>query len=317
MEINCSVEPCPVILNATCVFYEGGNLVYTGINTNDSVQTALQKIDAKFGDAAIGYIFQNGVIQPGTGLPVELGGSLTQDTVILSDGFTFKITDSIESGALITTGGTSSDFVKGDGSLDPGPYQPYGSYISALTGDGTATGPGSSIFTLASVNANPGTYGTSTLVPRITVNAKGLVTNITPVTITVPSGALIFVGDVTGLGVTGSPTTLTLANVNSNIYGGNTFLKFSVNAKGLVTSAAPVAFGDITTALGYVPVPTTRTLTINGVTKSSIYDVSTSGNYFTVYYTDGSAVSTTVNWADLIAGDRRVELSCIYQIKVA
>ena len=59
MEINCSVEPCPVILNATCVFYEGGNLVYTGINTNDSVQTALQKIDAKFGDAAIGYIFQN------------------------------------------------------------------------------------------------------------------------------------------------------------------------------------------------------------------------------------------------------------------
>lgn len=50
--------------------------------------------------------------------------------------------------------------------------QPAGSYITALTGDGTASGPGSSAFTLATVNANVGTFTNAT----ITVNAKGLVT---------------------------------------------------------------------------------------------------------------------------------------------
>ena len=70
MNISCTAEVCPIIVNAICVFYEGPNLIYTGINTNDNLQTALEKIDAKFGDASIGYIFQNGVIQASPGDPV-------------------------------------------------------------------------------------------------------------------------------------------------------------------------------------------------------------------------------------------------------
>ena len=62
MDISCVAIPCPVILNATCVFYEGANLVYTGINSGDNLQTALQKIDAKFEDAGLGYVFVNGLI---------------------------------------------------------------------------------------------------------------------------------------------------------------------------------------------------------------------------------------------------------------
>lgn len=54
--------------------------------------------------------------------------------------------------------------------------QPAGSYITALTGDGTASGPGSSALTLATVNANIGTFGTSSTIPIFTVNAKGLIT---------------------------------------------------------------------------------------------------------------------------------------------
>lgn len=50
--------------------------------------------------------------------------------------------------------------------------QPAGSYITALTGDGTATGPGSIPFTLATVNGNVGSFTLS----NVTVNAKGLVT---------------------------------------------------------------------------------------------------------------------------------------------
>ena len=92
MDPICSTEPCPVILNSTCVFYEGANLLYTGINTNDSIQTALQKIDAKFQEAAIGYLFNNGVFQSGPGLPVGLGGTMDHDTIITAAGFDLTYT---------------------------------------------------------------------------------------------------------------------------------------------------------------------------------------------------------------------------------
>lgn len=52
-----------------------------------------------------------------------------------------------------------------------------GSAITSLTGDGTATGPGASAFTLATVNATTGTFGSASSVPVTTVNGKGLTTN--------------------------------------------------------------------------------------------------------------------------------------------
>ena len=51
--------------------------------------------------------------------------------------------------------------------------QPSGSYITALTGDATASGPGSVPLTLATVNGNVGTFSYAS----ITVNGKGLITS--------------------------------------------------------------------------------------------------------------------------------------------
>lgn len=285
MDISCSAQVCPVILNATCVFYEGETLVYTGIVTDDNLQTALQKIDAKFQDAGLGYIFNNGVIQTSPGQPVGLGGTMIQDTTIDGDGYTLTFTGTLLATKFATVGGTSSQFVKGDGTLDSTSYQPAGNYITALTGDGTATGPGSVAFTLATVNGNPGTFGSGVRIPIVTANAKGLITNITSTPINLPSDSLSFVGDVTGSGVTGAPVTLTLQTVNSNIYTSNNFLKFAVNVKGLVTSATPVTDLDIEGVLGYTPVPESRTLTINGVT----YDLSANRNWGTIDGTSGTS----------------------------
>ena len=50
--------------------------------------------------------------------------------------------------------------------------QAAGNYITALTGDVTASGPGSSTATLATVNSNVGSFTNA----NITVNAKGLIT---------------------------------------------------------------------------------------------------------------------------------------------
>jgi hypothetical protein len=69
---------CPVILNSACVFYEGESLIYTGINTNDSLQVALQKIDAALGVTTVVNIYNS-------------DGTLTGNRTITSGGFTLTI----------------------------------------------------------------------------------------------------------------------------------------------------------------------------------------------------------------------------------
>src|SRR5207245_1709917 len=67
--------------------------------------------------------------------------------------------------------------------------QAAGNYITALTGDATASGPGSATLTLANV-ATAGTTGSSTAIPVITITAKGLTTGITTAAVVAPAGTL-------------------------------------------------------------------------------------------------------------------------------
>ena len=67
--------------------------------------------------------------------------------------------------------------------------QGAGNYITALTGDVTASGPGSATATLATV-ATAGTTGSSTAIPVVTINAKGLTTGITTAAVIAPAGTL-------------------------------------------------------------------------------------------------------------------------------
>jgi hypothetical protein len=62
--------------------------------------------------------------------------------------------------------------------------------ITALTGDVTATGPGSSAATLATVNSGPGSVGSSTAIPVLTTNGKGLVTAQSTAAVIAPAGTL-------------------------------------------------------------------------------------------------------------------------------
>lgn len=80
-----------------------------------------------------------------------------------------------------------------------------GNAITALTGDGTATGPGSVVFTLATVNSNVGTFGSATSCVVVTANAKGLITAISGVTCTPAFSSL-----------TGQATLAQLPQLNAN-----------------------------------------------------------------------------------------------------
>ncbi|MDX2074737.1 MAG: hypothetical protein SFX19_10325 [Alphaproteobacteria bacterium] len=68
--------------------------------------------------------------------------------------------------------------------------QAAGNYITALTGDATASGPGSAALTLATVNGNTGSFGSSTAIPSFTVNAKGLITAAGTNAVVAPAGTL-------------------------------------------------------------------------------------------------------------------------------
>lgn len=68
--------------------------------------------------------------------------------------------------------------------------QASGSYITALTGDVAASGPGSATATLATVNSNTGSFGSSTAIPSFTVNGKGLMTAASTNAVIAPAGTL-------------------------------------------------------------------------------------------------------------------------------
>lgn len=187
--------------------------------------------------------------------------------------------------------------------------QAAGNYITALTGDGTATGPGSVAFTLATVNSNVGSFGDATHVGAFTVNGKGLITAAASTAITFPvtsvngnTGAVTVnaINQLTGDGTAGPASgsqsqALTLVTVNGNIgsFGSSTSIpNFTVNAKGLITAAG----SNVVIA----PAGTLSGNTLNsGVVTSSLTAVGTvtTGTWASLLgpYTEPATTSTTVN----------------------
>jgi hypothetical protein len=118
----------------------------------------------------------------------------------------------------------------------------------ALTGDVTYTSGSfngsanvTGTATLANSGATAGTYGNATNIPQIAVDAKGRITSVSNVAVSIPSGSLTFTGDVTGTGSTGSSTALTLASVGT----AGTYTKVTTDAKGRVTSGTTLSATDI------------------------------------------------------------------------
>lgn len=132
----------------------------------------------------------------------------------------------------------------------------------ALTGDATASGSfnGSANYsralTLATVNTNVGQFGSTTAIPVVTVNAKGLVTAISTAAI---SGSLTFTGDVTGTGSTGGSTALSIsagAVTNANL----------ANSSVTVTAGTGMSGGGAVSLGGTVTLTNAGVLSVNGST---------------------------------------------------
>jgi hypothetical protein len=204
---------------------------------------------------------------------VALGGSTTLSTTDIGEGTNLYFTTARAQAAIsgtapisVTSGvvSISQSSASTNGYLSSADWITFNSKQNALTlgnltstditvtgGTGSVIGAGSTL-TLATVNTNTGTFGSSTAIPVITVNGKGLITALTTTAVSIPSGSLSFIGDVTGTGTTGSDTTLTLATVNTNVgaYGTSTSVPtITVNAKGLVTAASQTAIPSATSSV--------------------------------------------------------------------
>lgn len=93
--------------------------------------------------------------------------------------------------------------------------QATGSYVTGLTGDVTATGPGSVAATLATVNASPG----STTISSVTTNGKGLVTANTSASTTGSGNVVLATSPTLAMPLLGTPTSGILTNCTGTASG--------------------------------------------------------------------------------------------------
>jgi hypothetical protein len=130
--------------------------------------------------------------------------------------------------------------------------------ITALTGDGAASGTGSVPLTLATVNSSPGSYGDASHVATYTVNGKGLVTvsgvaTITPSAIGAPTTTGTGASGTWAINVSGNSATVT---TNASLTGpitstGNATSVASQTGTGSIfaMSVSPVFTGTVKTGL--------------------------------------------------------------------
>lgn len=156
--------------------------------------------------------------------------------------------------------------------------QATGNYITALTGDGTAAGPGSAAFTLATVNGNVGTFNT------LTVNAKGLVTAASNTSYEVPltfsTGLTRTTNTIT---VNTSQNISTLSNLTTNGFvkttGGTGALSIDTNTY-LTGNQTITLTGDVTGS-GATSIATTLAATTNS-TLTTLSGLTTAASLATV-----------------------------------
>lgn len=134
----------------------------------------------------------------------DVGG--TQSATTIADTVvTGKLLTGFVSGAgtVSATDSVLSAFNKINGNVAG--KQATGNYITAITGDLVATGPGSVTGTLATVNSNTGSFGSSTGIPVLNLNGKGLVLSASTAAVIAPAGTLS--GATLNSGVTASSLT--------------------------------------------------------------------------------------------------------------
>ena len=148
MNVICPDGGCSVLLSSSCVFYEGASLPFTGILTNDNLETVIQKINTKMQTLGDGAVWGNitGTVTNQTDLLAYLASNyyplvgnpsgfltsaVTSVGLVMPSAFTVTNSPVTTTGDLTVTGaGTVSEYIRGDGTLADFPGGGGGSSVS-------------------------------------------------------------------------------------------------------------------------------------------------------------------------------------------
>lgn len=157
------------------------------------------------------------------------------------------------------SGGNHLNYVSGTGiTCGTG----LGNGITGLTGDVTATGPGSVAATLATVNANTGSFGSSTAIPNITVNGKGLITAAGSNAVIAPAGTLT--GTTLASNVVTTSIT-TVATIGTGLWQGTPVgLGFGGTGANITATSGGIPYFSSTSAMGSSAVLASTAVVVGG-----------------------------------------------------
>lgn len=187
--------------------------------------------------------FTSQSLSPNRAVITDNNGNLAvSDTTALELSYVHGVTSSIQAqlDALLTP-------VLPDGQIFVGNSSNLASPV-ALSGDATLADTG--VLTLSTVNSNVGSFGSSTAIPTITANAKGLITAITTNPVIAPAGTL------TGSTLASNVLVSSLTTVGT-LMGGTwnaTVISPTYGGTGVNNGSNTLTLGGVTTFSGAFPV---------------------------------------------------------------
>jgi len=218
---------------------------------------------------------------------IDITGNAGTDTIDLAlDLASFPEASSVDTGFLTATDWNAFDA-----------KQPAGNYITALTGDASASGPGSASLTLATVNGAPGSFGSASDTLTATVNGKGLVTALASTPIAVAQSQVTdLVSDLAGKQPTGNYITALTGEGTASGPGSAALTLSTTAVTGKVLTGYAAASGVITAAdsiLQGLGKAVSSTVTSSTDTRLAFFS-GTSGKLI------GQATNTTLSAADVL-----------------
>lgn len=182
----------------------------------------------------------------------------------------------------------------------------------SITGDLSYTSPSfdgsaniTAAGTLATVNSNTGSFGSSTAIPTITVNGKGLITSVSTNAVIAPAGTLT--GTALPVGITSAPglTSVSGGTFGTNAFNSIAYLPIAAGSGNPLSNAVFTAGSSVTSSASQTNISayTSNGLRINGNGSAASQDAisylgfgSTAGGA-AISFRRGTGYDTYIDWS--------------------